>query len=314
MDQPPLGSGPPPEPATPTTPSRPRLIAFAGICVVLAVGSIAYRLLVLGHVEQTSMMFIGLPALIAICVAAIPTGKSVTGMIMKCMTLFFLLLAVLLIEGAICILMAAPLFYGVGLLIGILVDRSRVREDIRNRLRLIVFPALALMSLEGTSGTLSFPRDEVITISRQLNLPLAAARAQLAKGPTFELTELPGFLKVGFPAPREIAGTGLELGDTWRIHFAGGEGKPGDLQARVSESSPNRIRVARTTDSSHISHWLDWQDATWELQETASGGTQLTLTMRYRRLLDPAWYFKPIERYGVRKAGEYFLDQTFRGQ
>jgi hypothetical protein len=313
MEQPPLGTGPTPEPAPPTGPSRSRLIAFAAICVALTVGSIAYRLLVFGHVEQTSLMFIGLPALIAICVAAIPTGKSVTGMIMKSMTLFFLLLAVLLIEGAICILMAAPLFYAVGLLVGVLVDRSRVRRDI-GRMRIVAFPVLALMSLEGISETLSFPRDEVITVSRQLDIPLASARAQLAAGPSFNLTELPGFLKAGFPAPTDIAGAGLKLGDTWRIHFAGGEGKPGDLTARVVASSPNRIRVARTTDTSHIAHWLDWQDATWELQDTASGGTQLTLTMRYRRLLDPAWYFKPIERYGVRKAGEYFLDQTFRGQ
>jgi hypothetical protein len=313
MEQPPLGSGPLPEPAAPPAPSRGRLIAFAGVCVALALGSIAYRALVVGHIEQTSMMFIGLPTLIAIFVAAIPTGKSVTGLIMKTMTLFFLLLAVLLIEGAICILMAAPLFYSIGLLVGVLVDRARVRKDI-GRMRLIVFPVLAIMSLEGISETLSFPRDEVITISRQLELPLAAARAQLAVGPSFQLTELPSFLKAGFPAPKEIQGNGLELGNTWRIHFAGGEGKPGDLQARVVESSPNRIRVARTTDTSHIAHWLDWQDATWELQETASGGTQLTLTMRYRRLLDPAWYFKPIERYGVRKAGEYFLDQTFRAK
>lgn len=46
--------------------------------------------------------------------------------------------------------------------------------------------------------------------------------------------------------------------------------------------------------------------------EPITAGTRVTLTIRYRRLLDPAWYFKPAERYGVRKAGQYFLDQIYQ--
>ena len=49
----------------------------------------------------------------------------------------------------------------------------------------------------------------------------------------------------------------------------------------------------------------------WTIEPTGTG-SRVTLTMRYRRLLDPAWYFKPIERYGVKKAGEYFLAQTYK--
>ena len=143
-------------------------------------------------------------------------------------------------------------------------------------------------------------------------LPQPPARSSpAARGPRFVLSELPSFLKLGFPAPHRIDGGGLETGDKWLIHFAGGEGKPGDLSAEVVESGPDHIRVARVADTSHIAHWLDWKDAAWKI-EPSGNGSRVTLTMRYRRLLDPAWYFKPIERYGVKKAGEYFLAQTYK--
>ncbi len=302
---------------TPEPPPRdlpPRKVGiFIWLSLAAGAASVLYRVLVLGQKEQSAMMFIGLPTAMAVLIALLPRSSSATGMIMKGITLFLLLLGILFIEGFICILMAAPLFYSVGFIIGIFVDKARARKEFDRRFRLVVLPALVLMSMEGTTGLLSFPRDEAVTVSRELPIPPGAAREKLAGGPAFVLGELPPFLKLGFPAPHEIEGDGLETGDRWRIHFAGGEGKPGDLLAEVTESDSGHIRVTRISDTSHIAHWLDWQEAEWKI-EPSGRGSRVTLTMRYRRLLDPAWYFKPIERYGVRKAGEYFLDQTYKSQ
>lgn len=300
-------------PVSPTPPSRsPRQVSpYVWLCLAAGITSVLYRLLVLGQKEQTALMFIGLPTAIAMLITFLPRSSSATGMIMRGISLFLLLLGILFIEGFICILMAAPFFYAVGFIVGIFADKARARREFEKRFRVVVLPVLVLMSLEGITGALSFPRDETVTVSQDIALSPETARERLARGPEFVLSELPSFLKLGFPAPQRIEGGGLEAGDTWRIHFAGGEGKPGDLSAEVVESGQTRIRVARASDTSHIAHWLDWQDAEWTI-EPASAGSRVTLTMRYRRLLDPAWYFKPIERYGVKKAGEYFLAQTFK--
>jgi hypothetical protein len=299
-------------PGSSETPPPPRQIRpYVWLCLAAGIASVLYRVLVLGQKEQSALMFIGLPTAMAMLIAYMPRAASATGTITKGITLFLLLLGILFIEGFICILMAAPLFYGVGLIVGLLVDRARRKKEAARRLQVVVLPVLVVMSLEGITGALSFPRNEAVTVSRDVGMAPEAARAMLARGPDFALTELPGFLKLGFPAPQRIEGGGLEAGDTWLIHFAGGEGKPGDLSAEVVESGPSRIRVARTSDTSHIAHWLDWQEAEW-LIEPAPTGSRVTLTMRYKRLLDPAWYFKPIERYGVMKAGEYFLEQTYK--
>lgn len=297
-------------PKPPKLPPR-QVSPYLWLCLAAGIASVLYRVLVLGQKEQTALMFIGLPTALAMLITVLPRSTSATGMIMKGITLFLLLLGILLIEGFICILMAAPFFYGVGFIIGIFADKARVKREFQKRMRVVVLPVLALMSLEGITGLLSFPRDEVVTVSQEVSLTPAAARERLARGPEFVLSELPPFLKLGFPAPQHIAGGGLEIGDKWLIHFAGGEGKPGDLSAEVIESGPSSIRVARLSDTSHIAHWLDWKEAEWAIVPSGMG-SRVTLTMRYRRLLDPAWYFKPIERYGVKKAGEYFLAQTYQ--
>lgn len=299
-----------PSPAPPRLPPR-QVSPYVWLCLAAGIASVLYRMLVLGQKEQSALMFIGLPTALAILIALMPRSASATGMIMKGITLFLLLLGILFIEGFICIMMAAPFFYAVGFIVGIFADKARVKREFNKRFRLVVLPALLLMSLEGVTGILSFPRDETVQVSREVSLSPTAAREQLSRGPEFDLAELPMFLKLGFPMPRAIEGGGLEIGDRWRIHFAGGEGNPGDLVAEVVESTPKKIRVVRTSDTSHISHWLDWQDADW-LIEASGAGSRVTLTLRYRRLLDPAWYFKPMERHGVRKAGEYFLAQTFK--
>lgn len=297
-------------PESPNLPPR-QTSPYVWLCLAAGIASVLYRVLVLGQKEQTALMFIGLPTALAMLITFLPRSSSATGMIMKGISLFLLLLGILFIEGFICILMAAPFFYAVGFIVGIFADKARAKREFEKRFRVVVLPVLVLMSLEGITGALSFPRDEEITVSQELSLPPAAAREQLARGPQFVLSELPAFLKLGFPAPHRIAGGGLESGDKWLIHFAGGEGKPGDLSAEVVASGPTHIRVVCVADTSHIAHWLDWKEAEWMIEPSATG-SRVTLTMRYRRLLDPAWYFKPIERYGVKKAGEYFLAQTYK--
>jgi hypothetical protein len=54
-------------------------------------------------------------------------------------------------------------------------------------------------------------------------------------------------------------------------------------------------------------HWLSWRSA--EVRWRAvPGGTEVRWTLRYRRRLDPAWYFAPLERYGVRLAAGYLIE------
>ena len=115
---------------------RPSQWGLAAFVVVGAVGSIAYRVIHDLRFEQTSALFIGLPALLAIGLALSPPPKTASGIVMKGITFFLLLSGALLAEGFICIIMAAPIFYFVGFLISVPIDwyirRAKNRSPARN--------------------------------------------------------------------------------------------------------------------------------------------------------------------------------------
>jgi len=40
----------------------------------------------------------------------------------------------------------------------------------------------------------------------------------------------------------------------------------------------------------------------------ADGTTEVSLTIRYRRTLDPAWYFGPVQRKAIGESADYLLE------
>lgn len=289
--------------------------AWLVVCILFALTSLGYRGLVSGELEQTAAMFIGLPTLLAIGLGYTARPESATGTIVKGSFMFLLLLGILLVEGVICILMASPLVLLVGVIIGGCIDRKR-RKRLegpwwKDKMNCCAVGVLAMMSLEGVNEGLSFDRSEEVRVSGLWSGSVAEAKMGLAD-PSFDLAELPGFLKLGFPTPRSVEGSSLEVGSIWKIHMAGGEGSPGDIVVAVNESSEDRVSFRLIRDESHVAHWLHWREIIWDFKPAEQDGmTQVTMTVAYERLLDPAWYFKPAEQYGVRKAAEYFMTQLY---
>lgn len=283
------------------------MVAVAFACVGLA--SIGYRLLVLGEVEQTSAMFIGLPTFLGITIALLPSGHpSPMRIALLVTTLALLMSAVILGEGAICILMMAPLAYGIVALTVFAITSVAKKSGWRS---MIVAP-LALMSLEGVSDELSFDRAQHVVVEAHTPLSVEQVRVHLALRPTFE-GELPSFLKLSFPVPTHTSGSGLNIGDARTVHFAGGEGEPGDLTMMVSESEQGHVQFALVEDDSHIAHWLRWRTMDVYFEPAPEGGCDVRWEVRFTRLLDPAWYFGFWERRGVEDATEY-LHQELLGR
>jgi hypothetical protein len=273
------------------------------LIVAASAGSVMYRLIVQGKLEQTAVLFVGIPAVLAILMAMTPKAETAKGGIMKGITIALLLSGPLLGEGVICILMASPIFYIVGLAVGAIVDwRGEKRTTTLSCLLLILVP----MSIEGSSPRLSFNREEAVQSSQVVNASERDVVLALSQSPRTDLP-LPIFLRMGFPRPTEARGDGLGVGATRTIHFAGGEGHPRDLLLKVSEWRPGYVRFEAVSDRSKVAHWLDWKSS--EVQWTALDAqhTRVSWTLYFERRLDPAWYFRPWERYATRLAAEYLI-------
>ena len=261
------------------------------------------------HLDHTAALFIGIPTILAVVLALTPRLKTTAAMILKGMTIALLMSAVFLREGFICILMSSPLFYAVGLAISSGIDFIRKKkEPPQGTLYAVGFLSLfALMSLEGATEELSFPRNHQITVEKIVSASPEAVRAKLAERPIFN-RPFPLYFHLGFPLPVATTGEGLSVGDHRQIRWAGGRAVPGDLVLGIVESAPGRVRFGIEKDESYLTHWLNWTDSLVEWQAMGDGQTRVRWTLGYRRRLDPAWYFGPWEQYAVRLAAEVLID------
>jgi hypothetical protein len=304
----PENEGPAPEAPSPEAPPERITGAqwtLAGIIIALTVGGALYRLLVLEKLEQTASLFIALPGVIAVALALTPKAKSALGITMKGMTIALLMSGPILGEGFICVLMSAPLFYLVGGLVAISIDLARKHARGRTGLLVVLLPMLA--GLEGTSPRFTFDTHETVTSSRIVAMTPPEVEQALARTPRFT-GQLPAFLCLKFPRPVGAEGSGLQPGDRRRVHFGGGEGKPGDLVVRVEGRTASSVRFAAVSDTSHIAHWLTWRQSTVAWRPVDAEHTEVRCTLVYDRALHPAWYFGPWERYATGLAGGYMID------
>jgi hypothetical protein len=294
-----------------TASSAPRTLVASILALTLA--SLAYRLLIYSNLQHTSLVFIGIPALLALSLLWVQP-KTTAGTVHKTVALALCMSGILFGEGFICIVMASPLFFLVGGVVARLRRSEPSLDDLEDnqsdmaanakRLGIILIVPL---SLEGVMPGIEMSRAEEVTLSRIVPASAEAVRASLAASPRFD-AELPGFFRIGFPVPGATSGEGLAVGDRRSVQFLHGGHHPGTLHLEVTSSSARAVVFTAVADDSYISHWLSWRSAEVSWQETALGQTRVTWTLRYERRLDPAWYFAPLERYGVRKAADYLIE------
>ena len=289
---------------------RVRKIGLICLICTLAVGGMVYRLLYAGQLEQSALLFLGLPTVLSIVIVSMSPARSATGAIFRGITVALLMSGIVLGEGLVCILMSAPIFWLVGLTIGLLIDKVRRRgttDDGSFYSKNLIFIPLILMSLEGITPELSASRSEQVSVTRIINATAEQVRNTLSKTPVFD-DPLPYFLRLGFPVPETANGSGLEDGCTRSISFS--DSPDSALKLVVSNIAPDIVRFEIVDDTTKIAHWLSWKSSTVQIVEAGPGTTRVTWTIAYDRELDPAWYFGPMERYAVRLAAGYLIDST----
>ena len=277
------------------------------LVIALTVGAELYRVLKHDELIHSGAMFLGVPAVLAILLALTPKAKSLTRGIVKGITLFLLIVAPLLGEGYLCILIASPIFYLVGIIVGLLADTARKRKRRKATLSCVAIVLLP-MCLEGIVPQLTWSRDQTVECTAVVNAPIPAVEAALAQSPSLQ-TPLPAWLRIGFPRPLAAYGGGLAVGAKRTIHFAGAEGDPpGDLVSRVGESRANYVRMETVSDSTKLTQWVRWQSSEVEWRAIDAQHTAVTWRVHFTRELDPAWYFIPWERFTVGQAARYMIE------
>jgi hypothetical protein len=291
-----------------TTGPYARLI-LAGIIVSVGIAAFFYRAIYGAGLGQTSALFVGIPTILSLACVFVPT-RSATGVAMKSVTVGLLFSMVFLGEGVLCVLMSAPLFFAVALAIGSAAEQSRTNG--RYFSSWIAFMAIVPMSLEGVTPLTTIDRSVTVSETRLVAAAAADVAAAIEATPRFD-RPLPRYLAMGFPRPTS---TRIEDGK-WIIRMRGGEmrlngmePRAGDLVLERDDAGANFVSWRTVSDDSHMTHFLNWEASRVEWQAVDQHTTRVTWTLRYRRGLDPAWYFGPMQRYAMRLAAGYLIESV----
>ncbi|MFY1702601.1 hypothetical protein ACN28G_12785 [Micromonospora sp. WMMA1923] len=254
---------------------------------------------------DSAVLFVGLPVTLAVALALVP-GRTGHGRVFGLTTVALLLAAVLLHEGAICVLLAAPLVYLVVHGTTALIHAVRRHSSAHV---LVLLPLLLVTATEGTGTGWRVTPDQRVEVARVVALPADEVAARLAAGPRpVPVRSLPlRLLRV--PMPQQVSGDGLADGDRWLFAYHGSaHGPGGHLLAEVDRSGPGRVGFRFVTNSSITGRWLDWQraDLSWRAVDPAQ--TEVRVTVAYRRGLDPSWYFGPLQDALMHRGVGHLLD------
>ncbi|KAA1423071.1 hypothetical protein FE697_010605 [Mumia zhuanghuii] len=283
------------------------LALFAAMLAADALGSTG--------LEETSLFYVGIPALIAVTVILTARPKNAVGVALATTTVGLALAGPLLDEGVVCLIVAAPLFYGVAAFVGLVVQAVR-RPGHR---ALVAAPLLLLVALEGVGGVTVIPRQDAASATVTVSATPVHVAAALAAPPEFGPYEAAFLRSLPFPKPVRANGSGLAVGDTRLITFnprrslgLGSTSTPRSMELRVVEAvttaAGGRVVFDVTADST-FARWLDLRSAvvTWT---TSGDTTRMTWRLDYARTFDPSWYFGPIQHHAVGDAAGY-LAETF---
>ena len=287
--------------------------------LILGVVTMITRLALDSRFATTSFFYCLVPYIIGVILYIFvpqPKGWSRTkriGRHLLATLIVMLASSAILFEGFICVIIAAPIYILFALLaISISphkADPDRFKKSDVFRASFVPL-AVIIVSVEGLTETTSFPREEAITRTQILNLTPEEVHANLAQ-PVHLDAKRSAFLSI-FPLPDRVDAPNFQQGAVHTAFFTYRRWgftnvHRGETQIRMKEVSPLFVETEVTEDTSYFSHYLKVHGTQIKMVPLADGTTQVSLTIRYRRTLDPAWYFGPMQRRAIGESADYLL-------
>lgn len=284
---------------------RPTVANWVLSGLIASFGLVVFTIAVREDQANSALLFVALPVLLAALLAVTP-ARTTHGRVFSVTTIALLLAAVALHEGAICVVLAAPLVYAVAhgtvALIRLLSRSSRTYA-------VIAVPLLLLPGLEGSGIAPRVDPDQSVEVTRVLAIPADEVAARLAAGPRPASVRSVPLRLLGVPTPDRVDGDGIEPGDRWVFGYHGSSHGPGGhLLAEVEANEPGHLSFRFAEDTSITHRWFTWQHADVRWHPVTLGRTRVQVSVTYRRGLDPSWYFGPLQDVLLTEGVEHLLD------
>ncbi|MGN9774695.1 hypothetical protein ACTMS0_02760 [Micromonospora sp. H33] len=274
--------------------------------LITAFGVVAFAVAVAQGRADSALLFVALPVLLAAALALTP-GRTTHGRVFVVTTIALLLAAVALHEGAICVVLAAPLVYAVAHGTTALIRLAR--RGASRAYALVAVPLLLTSGLEGSGLAPRVAPEQSVEVRRVVTLPAHLVDDRLAAGPRPMPVRSVPLRLLGVPLPTRVTGDGLAPGDRWMFAYHGSSHGPGGhLLTEVTTVEPGRVGFRFVEDTAITGRWVTFRHAEVSWHAVDGEHTAVRVRVAYERGLDPAWYFGPLQDALLHEGMGYLLD------
>ena len=297
-----------------------RRVAWLATLLLIGIGSIAVHVLVRHQLHSSALLYVGLPYLGALAIVIVRPRKSNQGVAHRyrdfslTSLVVFLGSSVVLFEGFVCVLFFLPIYFLV-VSIAFAGDWLAARSDRKHGRTLgIVLPVVVLASsFEGTTEAFSAERMAYVEASRIADLTPQQVMRNLTL--PIELDADRGWLLSIFPMPYRVDADSVEPGAVHRMHtryhrWFVTNTHEGELQLEIVELETHRLTTRVVHDTTFFSTYLSQTGSEVLLTPVSADRTKISLRLDYRRNLDPAWYFHPLQQFAMREMAVFFIEEV----
>lgn len=295
-------------------------IVMMGLLVIAGIASILIQQLGRHDLDHSAMLYLAVPYSVAVLITLLrPYSKPDKWWeiyISHCLSalVVFLMSSVVLFEGFICVLFFIPIYF-IGVTLAFIAHGCVVAYDARKRKTYsLAIPLLVVvLSVEGTSDVTSFDREATATATVATELTPTQLLENLAT--PFELPESSNWMLSVFPMPHSIEAGSLQVGDIHRVHtryhrWFVTNTHEGVIELRLDSVSPERVTISFVKDTSYFSTYVRLIASEFRFTTDEHGVTNVSLTIRYERRLDPAWYFQPMQAYAMESMAAHLIEEV----
>ena len=168
-----------------------------------------------------------------------------------------------------------------------------------------------MAALEGIHPDLSFNRYNEVNSSKTVSLSIDQIKQNLVQ--PVDLDQRRHWFLALFPMPYQFDAKSLTEGEIHTIHYRYHRWfvtntHEGFTKLKVAAVGDQHIKMQIVEDTSYTSNYINAIGTEINLKPLSNHKTEVTLTVKYERLLDPAWYFDPLQRFATELLGEYLID------
>ena len=173
---------------------------------------------------------------------------------------------------------------------------------------MIVHPWLGYLALAG--GTFLI----IVTVINQMVTRTPTLKSNMAQ-PIILPNDRHWFLSV-FPLPVDIKAGTLAAGDIHSLDFVYKRWfftnvKRGRMELLIDSVEPQQVTTKIVRNDSYLAGYLNIKGTEVNFtpikREAGAAQTRIDLTVKYDRLLDPVWYFGPLQNYAVEQSADYLM-------